>query len=114
MRGAPPSPARGEGRSCRFGVAPALAGLQKFDVGKFSPDIAKLPGALGEEHGRSVAILGHLAAIGVAESYHVVRRTIDPARGLIRRGFEIRIQTIFRLETALEHIKLQLSDHADR
>src|SRR5262249_54311192 len=81
----------------RGGGVGAFAGFQEAHVGEFAADVAELPGALREEDSGTVAVFGHLAAIAVAEFLYFVGRAGKPARGLIRRGFEVDVETVFGL-----------------
>src|SRR5258706_15499331 len=98
----------------RFSGRGAFAGLQETDIRAFSADIAELPIALGQDHRSAVAVFGHLALVRVAEFFHVLGRAAEPARGLVGRGFEIDIEPVFGVQTALQDIELKLPDDADR
>ena len=81
--------------------------------GRALGDVAQLPGVARQEHRRAVAVLRHAAAVGRHELLELgLGRGRDPARGLERRRLEVDFHLVLRLDAGLEHVELQLADHA--
>src|SRR3546814_14133735 len=76
-------------------------------------DIAHTPCAFGVINGIAVAVLREIVSVDVSEGFHRHVIAADPARSFEGRHLQPGIDLVFRFQPGQQHIKLQLTDHAN-
>src|SRR3954462_13128280 len=100
-------------RTGRILTSMLLAGRAEADLGPFLGGGAQIPGVAGQEDRDAVVVLGQRGGIAGAEAVEFGAVAVEPARRLVGRAVEPCRETVFGLQSRLQYVELQVTDHPD-